>query len=67
MSPTPRKKNIDTLDSNLIDKALYRIRHQQQGVIAQLVEHCNGIAGVTGSSPVSSIEVKYSPASVRRC
>jgi hypothetical protein len=25
------------------------------GVIAQLVEHCNGIAGVSGSSPLSSI------------
>jgi hypothetical protein len=26
-----------------------------QGVIAQLVEHCNGIAGVSGSNPLSSI------------
>ncbi|CAD0225518.1 conserved hypothetical protein [Planktothrix agardhii] len=26
-----------------------------QGVIAQLVEHRNGIAGVSGSSPLSSI------------
>jgi hypothetical protein len=27
----------------------------KQGVIAQLVEHCNGIAGVSGSNPLSSI------------
>jgi hypothetical protein len=28
---------------------------KEQGVIAQLVEHCNGIAGVSGSNPLSSI------------
>ncbi len=28
---------------------------EELGVIAQLVEHCNGIAGVSGSNPLSSI------------
>lgn len=31
-------------------------KNSKLGVIAQLVEHCNGIAGVTGSNPVSSIK-----------
>lgn len=31
-----------------------------RGAIAQLVEHLNGIEGVSGSSPLSSIEKRLS-------
>jgi hypothetical protein len=35
-------------------------KHCVKGAIAQLVEHCNGIAGAIGSSPFSSIKTKKS-------
>ena len=34
------------------------IKDAERGAIAQLVEHLNGIEGVSGSNPLSSIQLK---------
>ena len=46
--------NILRLDENYVLKALLKVRF---GVIAQLVERCDGIAEVSGSRPLDSIRV----------
>jgi hypothetical protein len=47
--------NILRLDGNYVSKALLKVMY---GVIAQLVERCNGIAEVSGSRPLSSIKLE---------
>ena len=44
--------NILRLDENYVLKALLKMEF---GVIAQLVERCDGIAEVSGSRPLNSI------------
>ena len=48
--------NILRLDENYVLKALLKVRF---GVIAQLVERCDGIAEVSGSRPLDSIRVGF--------
>lgn len=47
--------NILVLDGNYVLKALLKVTF---GVIAQLVERCDGIAEVSGSRPLNSIRVE---------
>ena len=64
ISQAPRRVQVALIEDREIvfDKAgfdFYRVRPRTDGVVAQLVEHHNGIVGVRGSNPLGSTILSF--------